>query len=78
MPLTKSALKALRRDRKRAASNRPVRSRIKTSLDAVKATKTVEALATAYSAIDKAVKKHIIHRNKAARLKAKASRTLPR
>ena len=76
MPITKSALKALRQDRRRTEVNRPVRSRVKTTLDAVKQEKTPKALASAFSAIDKAVKKHLIHKNKAARLKSAASKLL--
>lgn len=76
MPITKSALKALRQDRRRAASNRPIRSRVKSALDQVQTVKTESNLSAAFSAIDRALKKHLIHRNKAARLKSKASRLL--
>jgi small subunit ribosomal protein S20 len=76
MPITKSALKALRKDNRKAAINRPVKSRIKSSLDAVKASKTAESLSVAFSSIDKALKRHLIHRNKAARLKSKAAKIL--
>lgn len=76
MPITKSALKALRRDKRKTAINRPIKSRIKSSLDQVKASKTAKDLSVAFSAIDKALKRHLIHRNKAARLKSKASKIL--
>ncbi len=76
MPITKSALKALRRDKRKTAINRPIKSRIKSSLDQVKESKTAETLSVAFSAIDKALKRHLIHRNKAARLKSKASKML--
>lgn len=76
MPITKSALKALRKDKRKAAINRPVRSRVKTTLDAVKKDLTPEALSKAFSAIDKALKRHLIHRNKAAHLKSKAAKLL--
>ena len=76
MPITKSALKALRQDRRRAKANQPIRSRVKTTLDEVKSTKSASSLSSAFSAIDRALKKHLIHRNKAARLKSKASRLL--
>jgi len=76
MPITKSALKALRKDKRKTAINRPIKSRIKSSLDQVKESKTAKDLSVAFSAIDKALKRHLIHRNKAARLKSKASKML--
>jgi small subunit ribosomal protein S20 len=74
MPITKSALKALRRDKRKTAINRPIKSRIKSSLDQVTESKAAKDLSIAFSAIDKALKRHLIHRNKAARLKSKASK----
>lgn len=76
MPLTKSALKALRQDRRRAASNRPIRSRIKSASDTFKAKPTAGSLSEAFSAIDRGVKKNILHRNKAARLKSALAKLL--
>lgn len=76
MPIIKSAIKALRQDKKRALANKPVRSRIKTTSDAMKAKPGAEALTAAYSAIDKAAKRNIVHRNKAARLKSQLAKLL--
>ncbi len=76
MPITKSALKALRKDKRKTAINRPIKSRVKSSLDQVKESKTADSLSLAFSAIDKALKRHLIHRNKAARLKSKASKII--
>ncbi len=76
MPITKSAIKALRQSKKRAAVNRPVRSRVKTSIDAMIEATTQENLSQAFSAIDKAVKKHLWHRNKAARVKSRLARSV--
>lgn len=74
MPITKSALKALRKDKRKTAHNRPIKSRVKTALDALTQAKTPESLSSAFSAIDKAVKRKILHKNTAARLKSKASK----
>ncbi len=74
MPILKNAKKALRVSKKRAASNLPVKSRLKTSFDKAKKTSSPETMAKAFSAIDKAVRKHIIHKKKAARLKSQVSR----
>lgn len=60
MPVTTSAKKALRVATRRAAENKRVRSRMKAAIKAKDA--------SAQSLIDRAVKAHIIHRNKAARL----------
>ncbi|MBP9700050.1 30S ribosomal protein S20 [Candidatus Woesebacteria bacterium] len=76
MPITKSALKALRQSDRRTETNRPIRSRVKTSIDKLNETKTPDALSTAFSAIDKALKRNLLHRNKAARLKSKLSKVL--
>ncbi len=76
MPITKSALKALRQADRRTETNRPIRSRVKTSIDKLNASKTSDALSTAFSAIDKALKRNLMHRNKAARLKSKLSKLI--
>lgn len=76
MPITKSATKALRQDRKRASLNKPVRSHIKTASDAFKAKPSTGLLSEAFSAIDRAAKTNIIHKNKAARLKSKLAKLL--
>ena len=70
MPILKNAKKALRASQRKAVVNGRVRSQVKTMSDKVKKTKTADSLPAAQSAIDKAVKKGIIHKNKAARLKA--------
>ena len=56
MPITKSALKALRQYRRRAETNRPIRSRVKTTLDELKDAKSQTALSSAFSAIDRALR----------------------
>lgn len=76
MPVTKSAAKALRRDQHKTIVNRPIRSKLKTAVDAVKAKPDASLLTNAFSAIDKAAKNRVIHKNKAARLKSKLSRLL--
>lgn len=74
MPILKNAQKALRQDRRRAVTNGRVRSKVKTSLDALKKSPSADLLSVAFSALDRAAKNKIIHKNKAARLKARASR----
>jgi len=73
MPITKSAIKALRQSQKKRMQNLKTKRSLK---DAVKKTKTVRELAKAQSAIDKASKKKYIHKNKAARLKSRLAKRL--
>lgn len=70
MPLLKSAKKKLRQDKKRTLKNKKVRELYKEMLKKAKANPTKENLAAAFSSIDKAAKEHLIHDNKAARLKS--------
>lgn len=74
MPILKNAKKALRVSERKTLINRRIKSRTKTALDRLKATPSVQTLSEAFSAIDKAVKRNIFHRNKAARLKSQMSK----
>jgi small subunit ribosomal protein S20 len=76
MPITHSATKAMRKDVKRAKTNRSTRLKLKKSLDSAKDKLTTGSLSSAYSAIDRAAKKHLIHKNKAARLKSQLAKKL--
>ncbi|HAV15470.1 MAG TPA: 30S ribosomal protein S20 [Candidatus Pacebacteria bacterium] len=76
MPITSSALKALRQAKKHTELNRTFRTRIKSTVDAMKKTPTAELLTEAFSALDRAVKKNILHKNKAARLKSSLSKLM--
>lgn len=76
MPITKSAKKALRQNARKKAVND---ARKKTMKEAVKLFKKAPAndlLATAYKGIDKAAKKHTIHKNRASRLKSRLAKRL--
>jgi ribosomal protein S20 len=74
MPILKNAKKALRASKHKAEHNQRVRSRVKSSSDAVKKSPTASALAAAYRAIDTAVKRNVFHKNKAARLKSQLAK----
>ena len=71
MPITTSAKKALRRDRRRAIINKRIRTKIKDVLKKARQKPTKKAVAQAASLLDQAAKKKVIHRNKAARLKSR-------
>lgn len=74
MPILANAKKALRVSLRKTEVNRRLKSQLKTALRLVKKSPETDALATAYSKIDKAVKSNIIHPNKAARLKRQVAR----
>ena len=77
---TKSALKANRQNIKRREHNRQLRSRLRTTLKAIRASldaKDVDGAKTALKAtislVDKMATKGIIHRNTAGRYKSRLS-----
>jgi small subunit ribosomal protein S20 len=76
MPVTKSATKALRRDNRRQQVNRKIRASLKKSLDSAKSDRNLKNISIAYSTLDKAAKKGVVHANRAARLKASLSRLI--
>lgn len=71
MPVLPSAKKALRRDQRRESINKPVRSRMKKALRQAREKPTKKNSDAAYSAVDRAAKKGVIHSNKAARIKSR-------
>jgi small subunit ribosomal protein S20 len=81
MPITKNAKKALRVSEKKALINARTKKTLKEGVKAVEKLahakdwkKATEALAGAYSAIDKAAKKGVIKKNTASRKKARLSK----
>ncbi len=77
MPQHKSCKKRMKTSAKANARNRATRSQINTATKNLEAATTVEeataALKTVYSVLDRAAKKNVIHKNKAANRKAKLS-----
>ena len=76
MPITKRAIKKLRHDRKRAVDSDVVRTTLRKLVKAARVTPGKKTLTTAFAALDKAANKHLIHKNKAARLKSRLSKLL--
>ncbi len=70
MPVIDSSRKALRRDRRRTEINKPIRSRMKRLIREAQSEPNKENLSLAHSAIDRAAKKKVIHKNAASRLKS--------
>lgn len=78
MPVTSSAIKKARQDKKARAHNRVLRDahkraakKVRLLAEAGETKKADQALKEAHSKIDKAAKKNIIHKNNAARRKSK-------
>jgi len=78
MPVLKHAKKKMKQDKKRALQNKRIRSTFRELLKAAKAKPNTATVGEAFSSLDRAAKQHIIHKNKAARLKSSLSKLLPK
>lgn len=83
MPNTKSAARAQRSSQRKRAYNLRTINKYKTAVRAVrkallakKREDTQKFLVEAYSQLDKAAKKHVIHRGRAGRLKSRLAKAL--
>lgn len=74
MPVIKSAKKKLRRDRKIEKTNKLFKNKFANALKEAKKSKTGEKIKIAVKLTDIAVKKNLIHKNKAARIKSSLSK----
>jgi len=80
LPIHKSAKKRIRQDKVKNMRNKIIKKKVKTlskkiiNSEQSEQEEKKEILNKAYSAIDKAAKKNIFHKNKAARLKSKLAR----
>ena len=74
MPVTKTAKRALRSSQKKEAVNKKIISRLEIALRNAKKSKKETAISKVASLADIAAKKHIIHKNKAARIKSTISK----
>ena len=78
MPVTKTAKRALRGSRTKEKVNKLIVSSLEASVRAAKKSKAVEKIAKAVSLADRAAKKNVIHKNKAARIKSQLAKLLPK
>lgn len=76
MPIIKRAIKKLKHDRKREAVNANTREKLRTIVKTMRKTPSKKTLSAAFKALDKAAKIHIIHKNKATRLKSRLAKLL--
>jgi len=78
MPIIKSAKKALRQSLRKRDRNRDWKEKLKIAIKKATLEKNAAALSGAYKVIDKSAKVGIIKKNKAARLKSKLAKLLPK
>lgn len=76
MPVIAQAAKKLRRDHKAQRINFGHRARVREAVKSMRSKPTPKQLSSVFQTLDKAVKLHIIHANKAARLKSRLSKLL--
>ena len=76
MPISKSAIKYRRVSQRKEKFNKVVRSNVKTAIKKARLKPTAGSLQTAFSALDRAAKKKVIHRRRADRLKSRLSALL--
>ena len=74
MPVIKSAKKKLKQDKKRTLVRAKTEVVLKDAVKKAVASPTAKNVSEASSLLDKAAKKHIIHKNKAANLKRKLTK----
>lgn len=74
MPVIKSAKKKLRQDRKRERENDALRTLVKKSIKKTEKSYSDSTVRLAVSIVDKAAKRGIFHKNRAARMKAQLAR----
>ena len=76
MPVTAQAEKKLRRDKKKRVINAEHRTVLRDGVKSMRKTPTKKQLQTVFTLLDKSVKYHVIHKNKASRLKSRLSKLL--
>jgi small subunit ribosomal protein S20 len=78
MPVTKTAKRALRGSKRKTQVNKLIISNLEIAIRVAKKGKREKDVIKAISLTDRAKKKHVIHKNKAARVKSSLSQLLPK
>ncbi len=78
MPITKGAIRKQRADRIKTTINDRVKSLYRQALKKARQKPTPKSVSEAFQKLDRAAQAHVIHRNKAARLKSRLSKLLPK
>lgn len=74
MPVTKQAIKKVRQDARKAVFNLQRKKAYKKAVKDFLKHPTEAGLKTVFSAVDRAAKTNVIHKNKAARIKSRLSK----
>lgn len=74
MPVTKTAKRALRSSEVKRDVNTVISTSLEKAIRAAKKSKTLESIQKVASLADRAVKKNVIHKNKASRIKSAVSK----
>lgn len=77
MPVIKSAKKKLKQDNKKQQENKKLKSLLKELIKHAVKSKNDKKIREAVTAADRAAKKHIIHKNKASRIKSQLYKLVP-
>lgn len=76
MPITLSAKKALRRDKRRTVLNARLEKKLKEAIGKARKTPSKKIIASTISIVDRAAKVKLIHKNKAGRIKSRLAKLL--
>jgi small subunit ribosomal protein S20 len=76
MPVTKTAKRALRGSKAKEIVNKLTVGRLEVAVRQAKKTKSLKKITEAVSLADRAAKRKVIHKNKAARIKSQMSKLL--
>jgi small subunit ribosomal protein S20 len=78
MPVTTTAKRALRGSKNKESINKILMSKLEVAIRTAKKSKTVEKIVKAVSLADRAAKRKVIHKNKAARIKSQLAKLMPK
>lgn len=76
MPIIKSAIKKMRKDKKRTEHNKEIENKVKGLIKNVRRAPDAQKLSEVFSALDKAAKTNLIPKNRASRLKSRLSKLM--
>lgn len=77
MPVTKTAKRALRGSKRKQEANSLLRAKLEIAIRKAKKETSKKTVAEAISLVDRAAKKGLFHKNKAARLKSSLAKLRP-
>lgn len=78
MPITTSAIRKLRADKRKKEQNLKVRNALRTAVARMRRKPTAKNLTEVYKKADRAAKTNVVAKNKSARLKSRLSKLLLR